>query len=197
MRCALPAKFVAIIAALHIPSSYCAVALRGCVTWSRDPENQNGPRPKFSLQKLRPPFIAAQFFERTGETRIRPYETILAALYVRETAARRSFICSDDRQRSGVNVTLKRTTTGQNPTFASNSMNIFTTYFTRFLSAFGRDLRLAGYSRPTVLMSPPALSSKRHQKSDDRPAQRGGLGVVFLLSLSLSPGAVWGGRVGG
>jgi len=51
MRCALPAKFVAIIAALHIPSSYCAVALRGCVTWSRDPENQNGPRPKFSLQK--------------------------------------------------------------------------------------------------------------------------------------------------
>jgi len=43
MRCALPAKFVAIIAALHIPSSYCAVALRGCVTWSRDPENQNGP----------------------------------------------------------------------------------------------------------------------------------------------------------
>src|SRR5229473_3097900 len=108
MRCALPPKFVAIIAALHIPSSYCAVALRGCVTWSRDPENQNGPRPKFSLQKLRPPFIAAQFFERTSATRIRPYATILADLYVREAAARQSFVLSDDRQCGGVNVTLRR-----------------------------------------------------------------------------------------
>ncbi|HKA75522.1 MAG TPA: septal ring lytic transglycosylase RlpA family protein [Pseudolabrys sp.] len=42
-------------------------------------------------------------------------------------------------------------------------------------------------------MSPPALSSKRHQKSDDRPAQRGGLAIVFILALALFAGTVWGG----
>ncbi len=70
-------------------------------------------------------------------------------------------------------------------------MNVFTTYFTRVLSAFGSELLPEGNSPATVLMSPPASSSKPNRKSNGRPAQRGMLAVVFVLTLALFTGTVW------
>lgn len=72
-------------------------------------------------------------------------------------------------------------------------MNIFTTYFTRVLSAFGSELHREGHSRPTVLMSPLASSFKRHLKPKGRLAQHGRSAIVFVLALALFAGTVWSG----